>query len=98
MEALIFIVLIFFLGIGFVFEILGFIFRLLFSGFGLIVGLIGSALLAIIAVPLLAGIIGFILPQGIIFLGIIVLSIAVIHKTRKQRKETSYNRDYNRKW
>ena len=40
MEALIILGMVFFFGIGFVFEVIGFIFKLLFSGLGVVLGLV----------------------------------------------------------
>ena len=52
MELLVIAALLFFFGIGVVFEVIGFVFHLFFSGFGLIIGLILAAVTALAAVPL----------------------------------------------
>ncbi|MBN2625821.1 MAG: hypothetical protein JXA95_04075 [Spirochaetales bacterium] len=92
MEALIILGMVFFFGIGFVFEVIGFIFKLLFSGLGVVLGLIAAAVIAIVAVPFLFGLIGFILPRGLIILGIIFL-IALVAR-RSDRYSRHYGRDY----
>ncbi len=90
MEALIILGLVFFFGIGFVFEVIGFIFRLLFSGLGVVLGLVAAAVIAIVAVPFLFGIIGFILPRGLIILGIIFLIAMISNRSRRWENRYRY--------
>ncbi|MDC7224679.1 MAG: hypothetical protein PQJ60_13120 [Spirochaetales bacterium] len=75
MEALILLMVLFFFGIGFVFEIIGFLFRLLFSGLGVLITVVVAAGGALVAVPLVLGMIGYALPKGVVILGIIFLVV-----------------------
>jgi predicted lipid-binding transport protein (Tim44 family) len=98
MEALILIGIVFFFAIGLVFEVIGFIFRMLFSGFGLVIGLVFAAVAAIFAVPLLIGLLGFIIPRGFIVIGVVVLTMIVLNRSHQQRKDNYYSRRHSRSW
>jgi len=87
MEILIFAALIFFLGIGFVFEILGFLFRILFTGLGSVFGLILAAVAALIMVPILLGLLGFLLPPLLIVAGALVLIGLVAGRSRRYSRD-----------
>ena len=87
MEMLILLGLVFFFGIGFVFEVIGFLFRLLFSGFGVLLGLIAAAVTAILIVPFLLGLVGFIIPRGLLILGVLFLIAMVSNRTRRGRRQ-----------
>jgi len=77
------IALVFFLGIGIVFEVIGFIFKLLFSGFGLVVGLILAAVTALVAVPLVLGLVGVIIPKGLLVIALVGLFVIIVNRSRK---------------
>lgn len=86
MEFIIILGLIFFCGLGFVFEVLGFLFRLLFSGLGLVIALIVAAALSLAIVPLFVGFLGFMLPKGLLIAGFVFLAWAVINQSRRRRR------------
>ncbi len=94
MEILILAAVIFFFGIGLVFEILGFLFRILFAGFGSLLGLILAAVVALVTVPIILGVLGFLLPPFLILLGALVLIGLVMGRsrrlTRERRKDFRY--------
>ena len=94
MEILILAALIFFFGIGLVFERLGFLFRILFAGFGSLLGLILAAVVALVTVPIILGVLGFLLPPFLILLGALVLIGLVMGRsrrlTRERRKDFRY--------
>ncbi len=87
MEMLILLGLVFFFGIGFVFEVIGFLFRLLFSGLGVVLGLIAAAVTAILIVPFLLSLVGFIIPRGLLILGVLFLIAMVSNRTRRDRRQ-----------
>ena len=92
MEILILAAVIFFFGIGLVFEILGFLFRILFAGFGGLLGLILAAVVALVTVPIILGVLGFLLPPFLILLGALVLVGLVTGRSRRLYRDR--RRDY----
>lgn len=87
MEILIIAALIFFLGIGLVFEILGFLFRILFAGLGSVFGLILAAVAALILVPVFLGLLGFLLPPFLIVVGVLLLIGLVARRSRRYSRD-----------
>ena len=96
MEMLILLGLIFFFGIGFVFEVIGFIFRMLFSGLGVFLGLIAAAVAAILVVPFFLGLVGFIIPRGLLIVGVLFLIAMVSNRMRRRRDRWPESREYYR--
>lgn len=91
MQILGFIALVFFLGIGIVFEVIGFIFKLLFSGFGLVLGLILAAVAALVAVPILLGLLGVIIPKGLLVIALVGLFVIIVNRSRRPHKSDRFD-------
>ncbi|MBI9102670.1 MAG: hypothetical protein JEY99_09655 [Spirochaetales bacterium] len=98
MEALLLIALIFFFGLGIIFKVIGFLFKILFSGLGLVLGLVLSAGTALIAGLVLAGVVGIIIPNGLILLAIVFLFIMGIGRYRKTNRNSSYKSRWDRNY
>lgn len=97
MGFLILMAILFCCGLGIVFEIFGFLFRLIFSGVGLFFGAIVAAVLTVVFLPAILAIFGIVLPKAFIVIGVIALVIMVSRKGNRGRNDYS-DRDYSQNW